>query len=172
MKEFTTLTTDDLQRSPFTMIGKQWMAVTAEHEGRTNAMTASWGGLGIMWGKPVAFIVVRKQRFTKTLIDASDTFSLSFFDHQKYSKALGYLGSISGFQEDKIAGSGLTIQRAKDTPFFEEASTVMICRKLNAQPIEPETFIDPTILDRWYDEEAEDYHTLYFGEVVEILEEK
>ena len=42
---------EELQKNPFQMIGKEWLLVTAEKEGKTNTMTASWGGVGIMWGK-------------------------------------------------------------------------------------------------------------------------
>ena len=45
---------EELQKNPFQMIGKEWLLVTAEKEGKANTMTASWGGVGIMWGKPVA----------------------------------------------------------------------------------------------------------------------
>ena len=33
------------------MIGKDWLLITAEKEGIANTMTASWGGLGVIWGK-------------------------------------------------------------------------------------------------------------------------
>ena len=39
------------------MIGKEWLLVTAEKDGKANTMTASWGGVGVMWGRNVAFIV-------------------------------------------------------------------------------------------------------------------
>ena len=44
----------DFNESAFRVIGKDWLLITGEYEGKSNAMTASWGGLGIMWGKPVA----------------------------------------------------------------------------------------------------------------------
>ena len=59
------------------MIGKEWLLVTAEQEGKVNTMTASWGGVGIMWNKPVVYIFLRPQRYTKELVDRADTFSLS-----------------------------------------------------------------------------------------------
>ena len=54
-----------LQDNPFEMIGDQWMLITAEKDGKVNTMTASWGGVGIMWGKPVAYVFIRPQRYTK-----------------------------------------------------------------------------------------------------------
>ncbi len=79
MTEFHEISSKDFIVSPFYTIGQQWMLVAAENGGITNALTASWGGLGHMWNKDVAYIVIRPQRFTKPLIDQSGHFSLSFF---------------------------------------------------------------------------------------------
>ena len=47
----------------FSLIGDRWMLVAAtDKDGKTNAMTASWGGLGVLWGKKVAFVFIRPQR--------------------------------------------------------------------------------------------------------------
>ena len=54
-----------LGADPFDKIGRQWMLVTAEKDGRVNTMTASWGGLGVLWGKPVATVYIRPQRYTR-----------------------------------------------------------------------------------------------------------
>ena len=48
--------------NPFQAIGSQWMLVTAGNREGCNTMTASWGGVGIMWGKPVATAYIRPQR--------------------------------------------------------------------------------------------------------------
>lgn len=61
---------EELGKNVFHMIGKEWLLVTAEKEGKVNTMTASWGGLGVMWGKNVAYIVLRPQRYTKEFVDA------------------------------------------------------------------------------------------------------
>ena len=66
------------------------MLITAEKDGKANTMTAGWGGLGVMWGKDVAFIVIRESRFTKEFVDGSEHFSLTFFG-EGYKKELGYL---------------------------------------------------------------------------------
>ena len=63
---------EELQKNPFQMIGKEWLLVTAEKEGKANTMTASWGGVGIMWGKPVAYLsarsVIRRNSLTLEII--------------------------------------------------------------------------------------------------------
>ena len=40
----------ELNQNVFSMIGEQWMLVTAGTAERCNTMTASWGGLGVLWG--------------------------------------------------------------------------------------------------------------------------
>lgn len=163
---FQTIKPEEMNKNPFTMIGKEWLLVTAEKDGQSNTMTASWGGVGVMWGKNVAFVVIRPQRYTKEFIDESATFSLSVLD-ESYRKTLSYLGSVSGRQEDKIEKSGLTLSREDGTPYFEEANTVLICKKLYAQPYQPEHFIEKELDEKWYP--SSDYHTMYIGEIEKIL---
>ena len=55
---FKEIKPEELQKNPFQMIGKEWLLVTAEKDGKANTMTASWGGVGVMWGRNVAFIVI------------------------------------------------------------------------------------------------------------------
>ena len=157
---------EELQKNPFQMIGKEWLLVAAEKAGKTNAMTASWGGVGIMWGKPVAYVFIRPQRYTKEFIDASDTFSLSVLG-EEYHKTLSYFGTVSGRDEDKIAKSGLQVAYDGATPYFQEAGTVMICRKLFAQYYDPACFIDKTCDETWYPEK--DYHMMYIAEIEKVL---
>lgn len=167
MSIFKSLDADQFDYSPFKMIGKDWMLITAQKDEKVNSMTASWGGMGVMWGKNVAFVVVRKSRYTKELIDGSDTFSLSFFDRDKYGKILSYMGSTSGRDEDKIEKSGLTVKHCKGIPFFSEATKVITCKKMCCQPINLESLIDEGIENQWYKDK--DYHDLYIGEIVDIL---
>ena len=56
----------------FEAIGKEWMLVTAGTATSPNTMTASWGGLGWIWNKPVAFVFVRPERFTHHLIEENE----------------------------------------------------------------------------------------------------
>ena len=167
MAHFTEITPDQFTISPFDRIGSDWMLITARHGDQVNTMTASWGGLGVMWGKNAAFIVVRPTRYTKEFLDAADTFSLSFFP-DGYRRQLNYLGTVSGRDEPKIERSGLTVVDFANTPCFGEANQILVCRKIFAQVYDPACFIDPAIDDCYPDQ---DYHTLYIGEVLSILQQ-
>lgn len=166
MHTFQPLTSDLFSENLFSMIGKDWMLITAANGDKVNTMTASWGGAGVLWGKDVVYIFVRESRYTKEFIDASETFSLSFFGGNKRSE-LKYLGAVSGRDEDKVKNSRLTVSYHKDTPYFDEANIVMTCKKLAAVPITKDTFIDPSIETSWYKDG--NFHTMYVGEITEIM---
>lgn len=166
MKKFVEIKPEAFNKSPFQLIGKDWMLITAGDAEKANAMTASWGGLGVMWGKNVAFIVLRPQRYTKELIDRLENFSLTFLD-ASYKKQLSYFGGVSGRDEDKISKSGLTLNTSEKAPYFEEGNMVIICKKLYKQPFQPECFTVPGLDSEWYPKK--DYHTLYVAEIEKIM---
>lgn len=171
MHNFQPMPIEYFEKNPFDLIGKQWMLITAMKDHKANTMTAAWGGLGVMWGKNAAFIVVRNSRYTKEFIDSAKTFSLSFFD-ESYRSALKYLGTVSGRNEDKIANAKIKIQIHEkegglETPFIDDANLVLICKKMYAGQLDKENFQLPEIQEQWYKDE--DYHVLYIGEVIEML---
>lgn len=168
MSEFKPIDIKDFNHNPFEMISNEWMLITAEKDGKVNTMTASWGGLGVIWHHNVAYIFVRQSRFTKEFIDASDSFSLSFFNTEKYRKAMAYIGSVSGRDEDKIEKVGFTVEHESGIPYFKEAETVILCKKLSKHFLSPEGFIDEKIDTQWYADK--DYHDMYIGEIIQILE--
>lgn len=151
----------------FKLIGKDWMLITAGSPGAFNTMTASWGGMGILWGRHVALVVVRPQRYTFEFMERSMTFSLSFFD-EAYRSVLNFCGTHSGRDVDKVAATGLTpLVAADDTVYFAEARLVLVCRKLYAQDLAPDAFVDKTIPPEVYP--SRDFHRMYVGEIVQVL---
>ena len=160
-----------LQLNPMTKIAKEWMLITAgtEQDGY-NTMTASWGHLGSVWGHggglPTAAIYVRPQRYTKQFVDREPLYTLSFFPAE-YHKALGYLGTHSGRDEDKVANAGLTPAFGEGYTYFEQADLVLVCRKLYRAPLLEEGFLDRQVLEDAYPQR--DFHDLYIGEIVKVL---
>lgn len=163
---FQEIAPQELKENACKLIGKNWMLVTAGNREKANTMTASWGGLGEMWNKPVAFVVIRPQRFTKEFVDAQDTMSLTFYP-ENYRKQLSYLGTVSGRDEDKIGKAGLTLQFADETPYFEEADIVMVVKKLYQDKYKPECFKDPQMSNIWYPNN--DFHDLYICEIQKVM---
>lgn len=152
-----------LELNPFSAIGTEWMLITAGDETSCNTMTASWGGLGVLWNKKAATIYIRPQRYTKQFVDAKDTFTLTFFD-EAYREALNICGSLSGRDCDKITKAGLTPCYMDSTVAFDEAKLVLVCRKLYKDDLKPEKFIVRECDEKNYPKK--DYHTMYIAEVV------
>lgn len=154
-----------IQENPFSLIGDRWMLVTAGNKEKCNTMTASWGGLGVLWNKNIATIYIRPTRYTKEFLDKENTFTLSFFN-EKFKKALGICGSKSGRDFDKFKLSGLHTSYYEDTPYIEEANLVIVCKKIYSDIIKPENFLEDEI-DKNYP--LKDYHTLYYGEIKKVF---
>lgn len=144
---------EDFQENAFEMIGKDWLLITAEKDGKVNTMTASWGGVGVLWNKKVAYIFIRPQRYTKEFVDFSDRLSVCVLPNS-YRKELAYLGNVSGKDEDKISNANLKVQKYEDVPYFDEARLTLICRKLYAQDLKEEYFIEKDIIDKWYPQKS------------------
>ena len=122
---FSRIDPKELNQNVFSMIGEQWMLVTAGTVERCNTMTASWGGLGVLWGKPVATVYIRPQRYTLEFVERENCFTLSFFG-EEYRKALALCGSKSGRDVDKVKECGFTVAGAAcGAPYFEEAGLVL-----------------------------------------------
>ena len=157
---------EEFDYNVFKTIGKDWLLLTAAAGDKINAMTASWGGMGVMWNKNVAFLFLRPQRYTKELLDQTDGLTISVFDEQ-YRKMMNYFGTACGRNEDKITKSGLTKFESDGRMFYGDARITMFCKKLYAQEMKPECFIDMESKEKWYPEQ--DYHTMYVVEIERIL---
>ncbi len=148
---------EELQFNPFTKIGKEWLLITAGDSEKFNTMTASWGGVGVYWGKNVVTTYIRPQRYTKEFVDSNDTFTIAFFD-ETYREALNICGTISGRDINKIEKAGLTPYFVDDTVAFEEANMIIVCKKLYHGNMPPENFDAKENDKKWYPEK--DYHTM------------
>ncbi len=167
----------DIELNPFITFGENWAALaTGNIEDGYNAMTIAWGHFGTLWERnshanrlPAAICYVRPSRYTKKLLDKEPYFTISCFDGN-YKKALGYLGSHSGRDGDKIKAAGLTLEFADHTVYFSEAQTVYICQKLYQAPLIEAGFVDKGLLDFNYP--AKDFHEMYVGEIIKVLSAK
>ena len=161
----------ELQMNPMTLIAKEWMLITAGNAERGyNTLTASWGHLGSIWGHggglPTSVVYIRPQRYTKEFVDREDYYTLSFFP-EEYKKQLGYLGSHSGRDGDKVGKVGLTPVFDAGSTYFAEAKLVLVCRKLYRGSLKEEGFVDKGIIEDCYPNR--DFHDFYVGEIVKVL---
>ncbi len=163
MASFREVNPAELDGNFINKIREEWMLIGAERDGRVNMMTASWGGIGNFWNKSVAVCVIRRERFTHPMVDATDTFSLTFFG-EDYREQLNICGKQSGRDIDKVEACGFHVLREGDTPYFEEADLVLICRKVAKQPLLGDAFIDRDLVSQHYAEG--NFHDMFFGEIV------
>ena len=166
MTDFRSLSPEELRDNPFSLIGKEWMLITAGNETACNTMTASWGGVGVLWNLPVAFAFVRPQRHTYSFLETHDTFSLSFLS-EEYRDALRFCGTHSGRDGDKFAATGLSAQYENGTPYIEQARLVLVCRKLHVSDFSADQFITDAPLTHY---KANDFHRQYIGEIIGVLQ--
>ena len=170
---------EDALHNVFRLIGEEWMLISAADPdtGRPNTMTASWGSLGYLWGKPVCTCFIRPQRFTYGLAEKTDRLSFAFLP-EAYRGALKYCGAHSGREGDKFAAAGLTpcLYREPDgdalpgdilpVPYPAEARMVLIGRKLYADDLKENCFLDTGLLGNY---RQKDYHRFYICEIQRVL---
>jgi flavin reductase (DIM6/NTAB) family NADH-FMN oxidoreductase RutF len=166
MSGFREIAPTELSGNFFKRIGADWMLIAAAKDGAVNMMTASWGGVGIYWGRPVAYCYIRPQRYTKAFVDGAEAFSLTFFP-EGFREQLNFCGSKSGRDYDKVKECGFDVLYEGDAPYFAQADTALICKPLIAQPLDPKCFANPALGSSAYPDA--DYHTLYISEIVKTL---
>ena len=166
MHKFQPYPIELLEMNPFTKIGKEWALITAGTKKKANTMTVSWGGMGVLWGKNVAFIFIRDSRYTKEFIDEGDFFSISFLG-EEHRRTLSYCGAVSGRVENKFENAGLNVATKHSIPYVDEANLVILCQKMSATRITEDSFLSPEIKEKWYQDG--DMHTMYVAEILEVM---
>lgn len=157
----------DLKANLPDLLENRWALLTAADGEGCNPMTVSWGGIGQLWNLPVVTVYVRPQRYTRGLMDAEQYFSLTFLPEELHEAAV-LCGAKSGRDTDKVKECGLTVMTDEAAPYFAEGELTFICRKLYEQDMAGECFVDSAVDAKNYPKK--DYHRMYVGEIVEILQ--
>lgn len=163
---FREITPESLEKTPFEMIGKDWMLITAGDENKLNTMTASWGAMGVLWNKNVLIAFVRPSRYTFDFLMKNEKFSCTFYNGE-YRKALTLCGTKSGRDIDKVKECNFTPDFSEDAPFFDEADTVVICKKLYVQPMKSEFALTDEVKKNYNDDS--EYHYVFVAEIEKVL---
>lgn len=155
-------------------LGHGGLLFNTKANGRVNTMTIGWGAIGINWAKPVFTAYIREGRFTRQLLDANPEFTISVPDENTSKKILGYCGSHSGRDGDKIQELGLTLVDAQkvSVPAIAEAPLTLECKVLYMQP---QVIADLAQAEqKWYPQDVpstatgsnKDAHITVYGEIV------
>lgn len=147
------------------MLNDDWMLITAGTSAKFNMMTASWGGLGVLFGKPSAFCFVSPLRYTYSLLEQGDTYTLSFYT-EAYRDALKLCGSVSGKDTDKVKATGLTpVTTPSGAQAFSEAWMIVECRKMVVQPLSQSVIVDPAVRGQF---DGKPVNTMFVGEILNV----
>jgi nitroreductase/flavin reductase (DIM6/NTAB) family NADH-FMN oxidoreductase RutF len=163
VKKWKPLDMKQFRENPFDFFSNA-LALTVGTKDKMNSMTIGWGGLGVLWGheRPVITVYVEKRRYTHSFMEENEYFTVEAFGPEQ-QKVLDYLGHVSGRDEDKIKGSGLTVKFTDNgTPMFEEGRLVLECKKLYGAPFNPEGFGE--LAKKEYSNRP--LHSVYIGEIV------
>ena len=156
---------NDLQANAARLIGKQWMIITSGEPEDFNCMTASWGGLGFLWNRPVAFVFVRPNRHTHSFIDKSGKLTLSFMP-EKYREDLVFCGRNSGRDVDKMAHTSLRPIPTDDGGVaMDDADVLLECRVMYKELMSQAAFTDWSEVSPAFYAEDNPLHTLLICEI-------
>lgn len=149
---------------------EDWMLLSAGTAEELGTMTVSWGLTGFIWGTDTVMVMVRKSRNTLRYLLEQPFFSLCSFPPEFHDK-LYYCGRHSGRDVNKVQVCGFSPAQELGAPYFKEASTVYICRKLYSGTIDPTSFSDRELFHTWYETgvHAGDNHRFFVGQVARVL---
>lgn len=151
--------------------------ITAKAEGKVNPMTIGWGKLGIEWGKPIFVAYVRQSRFTKGLLDQNPEFTVNVPYGEFDKNILGFCGTKSGRDVDKVQALGLTLEDGETVgvPGIRQLPLTLECKVIYKQDQDLGA-INQENTARFYaagTANEGDYHTAYYGQITAayIIEE-
>ena len=163
-----------MQRVPFLFNAEKNLSIlstaaflTTNYRGKTNVMVTAWGSLGYMWKLPVLVAMVRKSRYTYSLLTKTHEFTVSV-PYANYSREMEICGRQSGRETDKIAMCNFTLRPAEQitTPVLNIPGMHFECRVIYNRLMSAER-LDPAINELWYDRVQGDYHAFFIAQVVE-----
>lgn len=154
---------------------KTGILLTTKAEGKVNAMTISWGTLGIEWGKPIFTVFVRENRFTKQQLEKNPEFTINIPIGEFNKQILGICGTKSGNLTDKISELNLSLESPNSisVPAIREFPLTLECKVVYKQKQNENEITDENRC-KFYPQDVEssfhganrDFHTAYYGEIV------
>ena len=157
------------------MAMKKGILITAKADGKVNPMTIGWGHIGIEWGKPIFVAYVRESRHTKSMLDKWGEFTVNVPVGECDKSILGFCGTKSGRDTDKIAALNLTLEEPSviSVPGIRELPLTLECKVVYKQEQDLSALPD-SVLDRYYPQDVSgnhpgsnrDAHTVYYGEIL------
>lgn len=140
------------------------LLVSCGKNGKPNVMAISWGFIGYLWGETVFVAAVRNSRFTHEILEENGEFTVNI-PAEGMEDVVQYCGEVSGRQHDKISNRKLLLAEGRKVkvPVLTECKMHYECRVIHKLSINPDL-----VPDEWkHLYKDRDYHTLYFGQILE-----
>ena len=140
--------------------------LTLKDGNKVNTMTIGWANIGYQWKIPVLSVMVRKSRYTYELIEKASEFTVSIPVNANLKKELAFCGSKSGRDIDKIKECNLKLEKGKkiETPIIDNCEMHFECKIVYKEKMTKEN-LSRDLRDKFYKDE--DYHTFYYGEILD-----
>ncbi len=154
---------------------KKGILLTTKNGEEVNSMTISWGQLGIEWNKIIFTTYVRENRHTRKMLDSGE-FTINVpLERKSVAKILGYCGTKSGKNVNKISEMNLTLVDGVNVsvPAIKELPLTLECKVLYKQ-MQDKDEIQEQINNDCYPQDVpsdfsganKDYHVMFYGEIV------
>jgi len=155
---------------------KKGILITTQKGEKVNSMTISWGQIGIEWNRLIFTTYVRTGRFTHQLLEDTGEFTVNIPMSEPAGKILGYCGTNSGRDVDKVKKLNLTLEEGRKikSPGIKELPLTLECKIIYRQFQDAEA-MPPEFGDEFYPQDVpstsssanKDYHTMFYGEIVD-----
>ncbi len=141
--------------------------VTVKCGEEINTMTIGWATIGLIWQKPILSIAVRPTRHTFSIIEKTDNFTVSV-PYGGMEEEVTFCGTQSGRDFDKFQQCNLETNEAQKvaSPIIKLSGLHFECSIVYKSAMDPAHLVDS--YEKHYPQK--DYHTLYFGEIVDCYE--
>ncbi len=146
---------------------KKGAFLTVKNGDELNTMAIGWATIGYVWQRPILMVAVRDSRHTFKLMEKSSDFTVSVTLPNMNEKVM-YCGTKSGRNVDKFKEIALKTVDSKQvrSPIIDAAGIHFECKIVFKSAMDPKFMAKD--FEKIYPEK--DYHTLYFGEIVECYE--
>ncbi|HTP27522.1 MAG TPA: hypothetical protein VMK12_17950 [Anaeromyxobacteraceae bacterium] len=171
---FERISPEEISDNVFTLVGKVFPVITAGKEDHYNSMTASGGGLGMLFRKPTTWCILQASRYTLEMIQKEQTYTMSYFPNE-YKEQVLFLGSKSGRDSEKMKEVELTgVQTPAGNMSFKEARLIFECTLTELTTPNPNDFCTQEAKDYINEayKEASDYRKYVFGEITDVWAKK
>ena len=131
-----------------------------------NGLTVAWGTLGCLWSKEIACVYVKPTRYSFEFANSCEYFTIMWFDDLKddVNKVFGFK---SGRDVNKEELCSITPIELDGGVGYEEASLIIVCKKIYQNPINKENILSKEVLDKPLYKDGL-FHSEYYGEIISV----